>query len=260
MTRSDYPRVRFACMIRMYNAHRAFAAAKEADFDGHDYLRRNAYIRRAFQLVLQLRNPFHAIFLSFAKPPESTGSIVIKGPFVKPRLTRGAGLCAHVTVRHNKVGVYISRNPRFPSSFSLFRRTRDATRRYAPLRLSAGQARKETVRNKGRNKKGSWRKYFDESPGTYEVFFLREFQSARRILCENLRGEMEKTLIRGATPARPSGRAIIRDAWATHTERVPHSRHGTKCPRTAETHSAQWTHLSFIVQKAVKHMGKVCIR
>lgn len=52
----------------------------------------------------------------------------------------------------------------------------------------------------GEQERGSRRKYFDESPGAYGTFFSREFQLARRVLCGNLRGEMEKTLIRGATP------------------------------------------------------------
>lgn len=53
----------------------------------------------------------------------------------------------------------------------------------APTRFSRLPAR-------GRNKKGSRRKYFDESPDAYETFFSREFYSQRRVLLcrEGVRG------------------------------------------------------------------------
>lgn len=52
----------------------------------------------------------------------------------------------------------------------------------APTRFSRLPAR-------GRNKKGSRRKYFDESPDVYETFFSREFHSQRRVLlCRGVRG------------------------------------------------------------------------
>lgn len=53
----------------------------------------------------------------------------------------------------------------------------------APTRFSRLPAR-------GRNKKGSRRKYFDESPDAYETFFSREFHYQRRVLLcrEGVRG------------------------------------------------------------------------
>lgn len=49
---------------------------------------------------------------------------------------------------------------------------------------------------------------------------------------------MEKTLIRGAAPARQSEHAIIRDARAQRYG-SPDSRYETKCPRAAWAHPTQ---------------------
>lgn len=212
----------YAYIIHAYNVHRAFVAnAKEINSDATAISRRNAYLYSAcipadgFAITKSVWCRF-----SYGLRNHRNRRRVFERFFVKPRLTRGVGLCVHAAFRHNKVGAYISCNP--VSSFFFHIISSDATRhrRYAPPHFVRGAREGEIERNSGRNKKGSWRKYFDESPGAYETFFLREFQSARRVLCENLRGKMEKTLTCGATAARPSGHTIIRNVWATYMERV----------------------------------------
>jgi len=157
--------------------------------------RRNAYIQRAFQqLVLQLRNPFDTvIFLLFTKPSESTRNVSkgTKGSFVIPRLTRGVGLCVRMAVRHNKVGAYIS----FVQSVSsLFFQPilSDATRHDDTLHLvyPRGQEMEETVRNRGRNKKGSGnistnprahtRRSFCENSNPRAVYFVKTWEARWR--------------------------------------------------------------------------------
>lgn len=217
-------------------------------FQRHGYLTAGMRTFGAFhQPVLQLRNPFDAIFLSFAKPSESTGGVLIKGPFVKPRLSRGVGLCVHATVRHNKVRAHVSCNPRLPSSFSPFRRSgHDDTLHFVCPRGRNGRKQWETEEgirkaaggNISTNPRAHTRRSFCENSSPRAVYFVKTW--------ERRDGENAYTWRNSS----PTGRACYNTWRVSNTHGTdPHSRHGTKCPLTAETHSAQWMHLLFIVRK-----------
>lgn len=143
-----------------------------------------------------------------------------------------------------RILVYVSFVQSVSSLFSLSRRT-NAMRRNIPNLVFIHDLKKERERERKKKKesrkKRSARKAADGNISTNpraHTFFSWKFQPAHRILCGNLRAEMEKTLIRGAAPTRQSGHAIIRDARAQRYG-SPDSRYGTKCPRTAWAHPTQ---------------------
>lgn len=83
-----------------------------------------------------------------------------------------------VFTREEKKRAHVS-----PASYShLFPPPRHLQPSYTLLcfRLSQG-CRYSRLPARGRNKKGSRRKYFDESPDAYKTFFSREFHSGRRV-------------------------------------------------------------------------------